>query len=413
MYLRTLFHEAVAHRSIVGAAGVFVRSPHDGTRHGSSGTPRHCVCSVIVTIRGEATLRPVHTTLADSSATAKRNVVLAAEGWSQRVGGYSALPSLIRLFDVDPAVVLHVAGLASDALDDAEARIPYAGLGRLLLAAANRSGCAHLGVLAGRMLRLSDLGPLGDVVRNCATVGEALHAFVAHQHRDSEGALTFLVDVGATIELGYAIYHPYVCGTDHLYDAALAAMINYLRELCGNGWMPTEVLVPHARPVDVPPYRVLLRANPRFNANVCAIRFSAKCMTLPIALVEAPAHPATFEAEPMRDVLQEAFRALRRLLLEGRISGDGVASALGMHRRTLNRRLKARGTTFQCILDEVRFGLARELLSASDLGLDDVAANLGYSGISPFSRTFQRWAGTAPGRWRRVQLAGATAGPAD
>jgi AraC-like DNA-binding protein len=103
-------------------------------------------------------------------------------------------------------------------------------------------------------------------------------------------------------------------------------------------------------------------------------------------------------------LLEQVFRALRLLLIEGRKSGDDVAHALAMHRRTLNRRLRAQGTTFQAVLDQVRFGVARQLLSASEVPLDDVAATLGYAGVSPFMRSFQRWTGTTPGRWRRAAV---------
>ena len=360
---------------------------------------------LMLTVREEARLRVTPPVLPNGRVPARRLAIETAR-WSQRVGGYAALPSLMRQLGVDVAAALDAAGLARDALDVAEARIPYAALGRLLLAAADRSGCAHVGLLAGRMLQLSDLGRVGAIVRSCGTVGEALRSLVAHQHRDSEGAIAFLVEGGATTELGYAIYHPHVCGTEHVYDAALAAMINYLRELCGASWAPSEVLVPHARRGDVPSYRVLLRSNPRFNAEVCAIRFPSRWMGRAIELDDALAPFAALEPHATPDVLQQVFRALRRLLLEGRTSGDDVAAVLGMNRRTLNRRLEARGTTFQVVLDEMRFGLARQLLSTSDIALDDVAANLGYSGMSPFSRTFHRWSGTAPGRWRRMQTCG-------
>ena len=53
------------------------------------------------------------------------------------------------------------------------------------------------------------------------------------------------------------------------------------------------------------------------------------------------------------------------------------------------------------MLDQVRFQMARELL-ASDIALDDIAAKLGYSAVTPFMRTFRRWSGTTPGRWRRA-----------
>jgi AraC-like DNA-binding protein len=264
------------------------------------------------------------------------------------------------------------------------------------------------------MLQLSDLGPLGVIVRNCGTVREALAALVAHQHLDSEGALAVLVESGATTELGYAIYHPHACGTDHIYDCALAAMLNYLRELCGDGFAPSEILVPHARRPDVRPYRALFRCNPRFNAEVCAIRFPSRWMDRSIVGSGTPdPDAAAMAADPQpTELLQQVFRAMCRLLFEGRASGDDVARALGMNRRTLNRRLKARGVTFQCVLDEMRFGVARHLLSTSEIGLDDVAAKLGYAGTSPFTRTFNRWAGTAPGRWRQISR-GAAAGFAD
>jgi AraC-like DNA-binding protein len=105
------------------------------------------------------------------------------------------------------------------------------------------------------------------------------------------------------------------------------------------------------------------------------------------------------------EFLPRVFRALRLLLLDGRNSGDDVAQMLSMHRRTLNRRLKELGTTFQQALDEVRYSVARQHLATSEISLDDVAATLGYAGVSPFMRSFQRWAGTTPGRWRRTAAA--------
>jgi len=341
-----------------------------------------------------------------SGATATSGLAALTQAWTQRVGGHVALPLLLRELGVDPAAILAEAGLAGDALCDAEARVPYVEFGRLLYVAAERTGCAHLGLLAGRMLKLSDLGRLGAAVQEGPTVRDALRTFVADQYRDSEGGLAFLADSGATTELGYAIYHPYARGTDQVYDCALAAMANYLRELCGAAWMPSEVLVSHARRANDRPYRALLRIVPRFNAEACVIRFPSRWMERPVACV-APARAAgatSLEDARSPDLIQQVFRALRRLLLEGRTSGDAVAKAVGLNRRTLNRRLQARGLTFQCVLDEMRFGLARQLLSTSDIALDDLAANLGYSGTSPFARTFSRWSGTAPGRWRRGQV---------
>jgi AraC-like DNA-binding protein len=100
------------------------------------------------------------------------------------------------------------------------------------------------------------------------------------------------------------------------------------------------------------------------------------------------------------ELVAQLRRALRILLLGGRSSGDEVAQVLSLHRRTLDRRLRAQSITFQQILDEVRFEAARQLLDATTMPLTDIAASLGYTESSAFSRAFQRWSGTAPSRRR-------------
>ena len=68
----------------------------------------------------------------------------------------------------------------------------------------------------------------------------------------------------------------------------------------------------------------------------------------------------------------------------------GVASSEQM----LSRRLRAEGTTFEALLEEVRYEVAYQLLGHSDLLVRDVAD------AAAFTRAFRRWSGTAPARWR-------------
>ena len=328
----------------------------------------------------------------------------AANEPTQHVGALSQLPALIRQLGADPVKLLAQAGLPPDALDGPGRRISYAALGRFLRESADRCNCGHLGLLAGRMWRLADLGVAGEIVGNSATVGQALQSFAMHQHLNSEGGLAYLMPRGEIVELGYAIYGPAATGREMIYDTALAVGFNILREICGPDFVPAEVLLPHAAPPDVWPYRNLFRVTPRFNSEVCALRFPAHWMDRPVE----GADPRRLREAQQRaaqagsgSLLQQVHRALRILLLSGRSSGDDLAEMLSLHRRTLNRRLRAEGVTIQQVLDETRFAVARELLAGSRVSLDDVAATLGYSGVSAFMRTFRRWSGTTPGRWRR------------
>jgi AraC-like DNA-binding protein len=84
------------------------------------------------------------------------------------------------------------------------------------------------------------------------------------------------------------------------------------------------------------------------------------------------------------------------------VSGDQAAKRLNLHRRTLSRRLRAQGTSFQRVLDGVRFEVACELLADAARPTSEVAARLGYAEPSAFGRAFRRWSGTSPLRWREL-----------
>lgn len=332
---------------------------------------------------------------------------------TQRVGAFTELPALMRQFGVDPAALLARAGLPPGALDAAEGRIPYAAMGRLLALAAEGSGCRHIGLIVGKMWRLADLGVLGEIVRNSPTLGDALRTLVVHQHLNSGGGLAFLLERGGVVDLGYAIYHPRVEGAGAIFDAVLAGAQNYLRELAGPGFVATEVMLPHGRPQDVAPYRACFRLAPRFDAEIAAVRFPASMLSTPIA----GADPARYHEASRRaaaagrgDLLQQLQRAVRVLMLSGEVSGEAAAQMLELHRRTLNRRLKAQGTTFQAVLDGVRAGVASQLLEGTNTSLDDVASTLCYASVSPFMRAFRRWTGVTPGQWRRDAAKRVTSG---
>ena len=323
----------------------------------------------------------------------------------QRVGAFTGLPSLITQLAADPRPLLARAGLTPSALEDPATQVPFAALCRLLHFAAAEASCPHIGLLAGKMWRLADLGVVGELVANSATVGEALESLIVSQHLNSSGGLGFVLKRGSVVDAGYAIYDAGVTQGDQFYDAALAGTFNFLRELAGPSWLPTDVFVSHGKPRDAVPYRRLLKVQPRFDAEFCAIRFDARWLAHPVEGSDpARRHAALARivAAGRGEFVDQVTRAVRTVLLHGKHSGDDVAQVLSMHRRTLNRRLKERGTTFQQVLDKVRFDVARQLLGQSDIPLDDVAATLGYAGVSPFMRTFRRWAGTTPGQWRRA-----------
>ena len=82
---------------------------------------------------------------------------------------------------------------------------------------------------------------------------------------------------------------------------------------------------------------------------------------------------------------------------------DYVAEKLGMTSRNLRRKLNAEGSSYQAILDEVRYQLAREYLGTSSMSLEEISVLLGYSTPGNFSHAFKRWHGTSPRQFRQEQ----------
>jgi AraC-like DNA-binding protein len=326
----------------------------------------------------------------------------------QRVGPLVGLPQLIEQLGGDPVRVLQSARLDIASLSDPEQRVPYARFVRTLHCAAEQTRCPHFGLLAGGLYTLHNFGPVGQLVRSAPTVERALEALTVYQQLYSEGGLAFLLHRGEYVDFGYAVYHPRIDHAAPLYDATVAAAMSFMLELCGPNWKPYEVLLSRAQPKNLAPYRAVFKVTPRFNAEYSALRIHVKDLALPIAGADSRLFAAMeqrLHAAGPEDFLQLVYRGLRRLMLDDHHSGDDLAQLLSLHRRTLNRRLRAAGTTFQHVLDEMRCEVAHALLANTSMQLDDIAASLGYAGVTPFMRRFKCWSGTTPGQWRRTALA--------
>ncbi len=74
--------------------------------------------------------------------------------------------------------------------------------------------------------------------------------------------------------------------------------------------------------------------------------------------------------------------------------------------RTLKRKLAADATTYSQLVAEERRALATRLLRSDELSIDEVAARLGYSDATNFTRAFRRWTGMTPRAFRRGSCQG-------
>ena len=107
------------------------------------------------------------------------------------------------------------------------------------------------------------------------------------------------------------------------------------------------------------------------------------------------------DAMPALDPFQRAVRAeIRSQLEQGSTSCAHLARALAMSERTLRRRLRDQGTTYQALLDELRSELAQNYVAHSRDPFEVIAERLAFADPSAFFRAFRRWTGTTPAQFR-------------
>ncbi len=82
-------------------------------------------------------------------------------------------------------------------------------------------------------------------------------------------------------------------------------------------------------------------------------------------------------------------------------TSEQIAAHCCMHRRTLHRRLRSEGTSFESIKDEVRREMALHYIQDAEMPLMHVAEKLGYAEAAVLSRSCYRWFSVTPQKLRR------------
>lgn len=172
-----------------------------------------------------------------------------------------------------------------------------------------------------------------------------------------------------------------------------------------------RVAFEHPAPADPGPLRELFgpEAALEFGAATNRLAFDRALLDAPVRSGDAALFAyleehalAALAARPRSDDLVDQLRhALREALKQGEPKVERLAVRVQLSGRTLQRRLADLKTSFQEVLDGVRYDLSRAYLRDEALDLSQVAYLLGYSELRAFDRAFKRWAGIAPREWRQ------------
>ena len=314
-----------------------------------------------------------------------------------RAGGMQGYPGLMRSLGHDPGPLLARCGLTESMLADEDRLVPLQSAFDLMAISAEATRLPDFGLRAAQVQDVGALGPLALAMQNAPTVAASIGyltrylsvqspALAMSLHPSSEcvpGSVELRYDPSAEGRLRYV---------PQVIDHGLALAHLTLRLLAGERYALRGVSLT-ARPAGSTQAHAQFFGAPIHRAQpIDALHLSPAMLNVPVVSARptllriaadylqrhAPAPGATATAA--------VRRALAHSLAHARLDRTTIAGLLGLHPRTLQRRLSAEGTSFETLRDEVRREAALRYLGESGYAIAEVAGLLGFSEQSAFTR---------------------------
>lgn len=290
---------------------------------------------------------------------------------------------------------------------------------RTLLGNAQRvSGDSYIALRAAVNLPPTIHGPVGIAASACDTLQTSLEVIAHYGCLRNPFSRIYVAEerryTRCIIEVDSALQEQIEPALDFMFSSMSHTMVTItdipLREL--------SLELKRPKPSDAPTFESLMP---------CPVRYGQKENALVFLSSELARELPSANEEVYRDAIERcngiyssqhmpAYEVDAVGSLFVRMSGQictiqKVAEDMGMTARTLQRRLKAHGTTYQGLLDNWLAKEAVKYLVEEGLTIEVTAVLLGYRDEANFRRAFKRWYGVAPGVYREASHA--TSPPVD
>jgi len=328
-----------------------------------------------------------------------------AAGNTVAAGLAGALIAVAEARGADRTALAARAGLALGDLQDHDNRIPLASYVALMRAAKEMCNDPALGLHFGEESDLAKVSVVGLLAEASTTVAEAMAQLNRY------GRLVIEFD-GGPDRFGVEMRD------DAMWFIDQRANPNDFHELSESTFARTvvrgrsfrsetmlrQVHFTHPDPGYADEYARVFCCPVTFGAAWNAIAYDPRLLAMPIQLqprfafgiFSQHADALLKELESTRSTRGRVERLLMPILHKGEVSMDAVAGAMALSRQTLFRKLKAEGTTFEKVLDDLRRALALSYLRGRKVSVNEVAYLVGFSDATSFSRAFKRWTGKSP-----------------
>lgn len=322
----------------------------------------------------------------------------------------SALQGFSELVDelgADPWTLLEEARIDPVAVGDPEQLIGTRNVVTVMENAARVTDAPDFGRRLARGQGIEILGALGIAARSASTVGAALEAI--DRHMDS-----YTPEVIARVDpspderfarFDWALKTLHATPHRQTAELGLGVSLRVFRALVDESFTPEVVLLRHQPLSDPRDYHDYFGCPVRFGTEGHGFLFARTVLDRRVsddaAVHElAVRHLGTIALTEDPSSAAAATAVIRAMLPTGALGLEQVAVHLGVHPRSLQRQLRAEGTTYQQLVDDTRREEAERHLRDTELPLNHIAHLLGYTEQSVFSRSCVRWFEMTPSKTR-------------
>lgn len=318
--------------------------------------------------------------------------------------GFSEL--LVEL-GADPESVLVEAGIGSARLQQPDGWMEFSKVVHAYEIAARVSGVGSFGMQLAMKRDLSYLGELLLIFRYSDNLECGLLSAAKYLSIQNTGfQVTLQVEANEAV-WAFRLDGNLPADTSQWIEESLLTAVKLIRVMLGEDYQPRRVRMRHAPISSDKTYADFFGNSATFNAVDDALVLDRDVLKNANPLSDQ--HLFDFLSHyldsrmltPTDDVVSAVSRMLEALIPTGKFSVDIVAEQLGMHRRTLQRRLDRAGKSYVEILDDCRSRMATDYLKSSNLPMVNLAHMLGYADQSAFNHAFKRWHGVSPRYWRQ------------
>ncbi|ASV35754.1 AraC family transcriptional regulator [Pseudomonas sp. NS1(2017)] len=264
-----------------------------------------------------------------------------------------------------------------------------------------------IGLELGRKMHVSSYGMLGYALLTCATFGDALR--LALRYPALLGTLfeLSLENDGERIWLTAADYRETPALEMFNVEFCLVSLKLICDDLLGQPLPLLGASFEYSAPDYHARYHECFACSLHFEASTNAFAFDKRWLDQPLPLADAVTHQAVTDRcrkQNLEFTGRQAWLGRIRRLLAAQLHAapgiEGLAEQMNCSARTLRRHLHDLGSSYQELLDELRFDRAKQLLGQDELPIYRIAEQLGFSETASFRHAFVRWSGVAPSQFR-------------